>query len=311
LGKARRYPHAAGRYIEFCKATVDQCVAFNGLKVVIDCANGATYHVAPPVFEELGCQVQAMGVTPDGININHECGSTHPQALQQQVVESGADIGIALDGDGDRCLLVDAKGQIIDGDQILYILAKARHTAGTLQGGVAGTLMSNLGLERALGDLKIPFVRTAVGDRYILEYMAGKGWELGGEASGHILCRDKTTTGDGIIAALQVLQQMMVSGKTLEELAEGMDIYPQVMINVEIETKLGIQPLELIQSEVVKKALDEAEAELNSRGRIVLRPSGTEPLIRVMVEGESKEMIDRVAKAIADNVAQAARLGAP
>lgn len=311
LGKARRYPHAIGRYIEFCKATVDQRVAFNGLKVVIDCANGASYHVAPPVFEELGCQVEAMGISPDGVNINHECGSTHPEALQQQVVESGADIGIALDGDGDRCLLVDAKGQIVDGDQILYILAKARHAVGTLQGGVAGTLMSNLGLEKVLGRLEIPFARTAVGDRYILEYMTREGWQLGGEASGHILCLDKTTTGDGIIGALQVLQQMVVSGKGLEELVAGMDIYPQVMINVQIEKTPGIAPQELIQSDAVARAVEEAEAELGSCGRIVLRPSGTEPLIRVMVEGESKEIIDRIAKEIADNVTRSVTTGTP
>jgi phosphoglucosamine mutase len=300
LGKAKRYPDAAGRYIEFCKSTVPHRLNLDGLRIVLDCANGAAYQVAPAVFTELGARVIAIANTPDGININHECGTTHPEGLQKRVVAERADLGIAIDGDGDRLLMVDASGARVDGDQLLYIMAMARHAAGRLPG-VAGTLMTNLGLEQALAARKIPFRRANVGDRYVMAQLTQMGWELGGETSGHIICLDKSTTGDAIIAALEVLAIMRQSGKSLAELTAGMQVFPQTMINVRMSKRFDLKA-----SAPVQKALSEVEKELAANGRVVLRPSGTEPVVRVMIEGRDPVLVQRLGQQLADTVKRAA-----
>lgn len=299
LGKARRVDDAHGRYIEFCKSTIPSRMAFDGLTIVVDCAHGATYHIAPAVLEELGARVIAIGDEPNGLNINAGVGSTHPEALQAAVREHGADLGIGLDGDGDRVLLVDEDGELVDGDEILYIIARSRQANGGLAGAVVGTLMSNLGLELALAELGIGFERTQVGDRYILERLAAQHWDLGGEPSGHIICRDRTTTGDGIVSALQVLAEMHVTGKSLKQLREGMTKFPQTLVNV----RLGnAAPADIMAAVPVAGAVTEVERTLGDQGRVLLRPSGTEPLIRVMVEGRDGGQVADLANRIADVV---------
>ena len=300
LGRAYRVDDARGRYIEFCKGTIDRGVHFRDLKLVIDCAHGATYAVAPGVFSELGADVTLMGADPDGTNINHECGSTHPETVARKVVEIGADAGIAFDGDGDRVIMVDANGDIVDGDEMLYVIAKTGLPKGRLTGGVVGTVMSNLGLERALETCGIPFERAAVGDRYVLELMRARGWQLGGETSGHLVCLALTTTGDGIVSALQVLVAMVESGRSLAELRNGMRKLPQAMINVRIENPGGIATNPLVDD-----AIRGIEARLNGRGRVVIRPSGTEPVVRVMVEGEDADEVNEQAASLAAVVEQA------
>ncbi len=301
LGKAKRYDDAPGRYIEFCKSTFPSRLNLKGMNLVVDCANGAAYYIAPMVFAELGANVTAIADEPDGFNINKDCGSTHPTLLQKAVVERGADLGIALDGDGDRVVMVDHNGQIVDGDQILYIIAMQRKRAGSLGGGVVGTLMSNLGLEQACANEGIPFLRAAVGDRYVMTQLAEHGWDLGGESSGHIICLDKTTTGDGIIAALQVLAAMQEQGMSLADLKCGMRRYPQVMVNVRMKTHFDVG-----NSQQVRSAIEAAESELAQHGRVLLRASGTEPVIRVMVEGEDAAKVAQLSQQLADTVRAAA-----
>jgi len=301
LGKARRIDDAAGRYVEFCKSTFPNALDLRGLKIVLDCAHGATYHVAPAVFHELGADVVAIGHQPDGLNINHECGSTHPGALQREVVRQGADLGIAFDGDGDRVVMVDSAGNLLDGDHLLYIIARHRHAAGKLGGGVVGTLMTNLALEQALAQQGIPFARARVGDRYVLELMNEKGWLLGGENSGHILCLDKHSSGDGIIAALQVLHAARKSGLSLQALAADLTLFPQVLVNVTVKQRIDLDGNAAIQNAVLA-----AESELNGSGRVLLRPSGTEPKVRVMVEGRERLQVEGLAQRIADIVRHAA-----
>ena len=300
LGKARRIDDAPGRYVEFCKSTFPNHLDLRGLKIVLDCAHGATYHVAPPVFHELGAEVIAIGNKPNGLNINLDAGSTHPQALQSAVVEHKADLGIAFDGDGDRVMMVDGKGTLLDGDQLLYIIASGLHSKGELQGGVVGTLMTNLAMEHALARQKIPFVRAKVGDRYVLEQLNKTGWRLGGENSGHILTLDKTTSGDAIIAALQVLHALKLSGKTLATLGAELVLYPQVLINVVTNKKLDLNHAD------IQTAVKAAETTLDGAGRVLLRASGTEPKIRVMVEGQDGELVQKLAEEIAEVVRKAA-----
>lgn len=302
LGKARRIDDAAGRYVEFCKSTFPNNMDLRGLKIVLDCAHGATYHVAPDVFHELGAEIVAIGNKPDGLNINEQVGSTHPQALQKAVVEHKADLGIAFDGDGDRVMMVDANGQLLDGDQLLYIIALGLYAKGKLKGGVAGTLMTNLALEHALQKHQIPFARAKVGDRYVLELLNEKNWKLGGENSGHILTLDKHTSGDAIISALQVLQALKQSGKTLAEMC--LPLFPQVLINVTYKTKANHAKLDLEMPQL-QNAVKSAETELNGAGRVLLRASGTEPKIRVMVEGQDAKLVQKLAEDIADVVRQA------
>ena len=293
LGKARRIGDATGRYIEFCKSTLPLGFNITGLKVVLDCANGATYSVAPRVFKELGASVVTLADAPDGFNINHNCGSTHMQALQETVRDHKADIGIAFDGDGDRVLFIDATGEIVDGDELLYIIAQHRYTNGGCDG-VVGTQMSNLGLELALKDLNIPFQRSKVGDRYVVEALKQNGWTLGGESSGHILCGELNTTGDGIVSALQVIRALLDSNKSLAELKAGMSKFPQTMINVGLPQKIDISA-----NSEINQAVAEAEHKLDGRGRVLLRSSGTEPVIRVMVEGEDSELVNNLVNQIA------------
>lgn len=304
LGKAKRYADAGGRYVEFCKSTFSPGTGLEDLRIVVDCANGAAYQVAPMVFAELGAEVIAIGADPDGFNINKDCGSTYPKYLQKAVVENQADIGIALDGDGDRVIMVDNNGQIVDGDQLLYIIARHRKNKLHLNGGVVGTLMSNLGLEQACQRANIPFVRVAVGDRYVMSRLIQERWELGGESSGHIICLDKTTTGDGIIAALQVLTALVESGQTLSELKSGMHRYPQVLVNVKTSQRIDID-----SSRTVQAAVTSVESELADKGRVLLRASGTEPVIRVMVEGEDESQVTRLSRQLADAVKEEASLG--
>ncbi|EMQ2848163.1 phosphoglucosamine mutase [Proteus mirabilis] len=297
LGRANRIVDAAGRYIEFCKGTFPNENNLNGLKVVVDCAHGATYHIAPNVFRELGAEVITIGCEPTGININDKCGATDVRMLQKRVLEEGADVGLAFDGDGDRIIMVDHKGLKVDGDQILYIIAREALRQGQLRGGAVGTLMSNMGLEIALKQLGIPFVRAKVGDRYVLEKLQEKGWRLGAENSGHIILLDKTTTGDGIVAGLQVLSAMVRNHMSLHDLCSGMKLLPQILVNVRFTG--NHDPL---QSTEVQQVAKEVEAELGGKGRVLLRKSGTEPLIRVMVEGENEEQVTAMANRIADAV---------
>lgn len=300
LGKVRRIEDARGRYIEFCKSTVPHRFSLKGMKIVVDCANGACYHIAPDVFEELGAEVIAISHQPDGVNINRDCGSTHPQGLQQRVLAAQADLGIAFDGDADRVLMVDDRGELVDGDQLLFILAMDRAERDVLDGGVVGTLMSNFGLELALKDREIPFVRAKVGDRYVMEALDNRGWHLGGEASGHIVCLDQTSTGDGIISALQVLAALQRRSVSLRDACAEMARVPQVLINVRGPNRGGFEA-----DAGVVRAVQDAEAQLAGRGRVLLRPSGTEPLVRVMVEGEDAALVQRLCDDIAGAVQSA------
>ena len=294
LGKANRIEDAAGRYIEFCKSTIPSVMNFRGMKLVVDCANGATYHIAPHVFDELGAEVIPIGVNPDGLNINEGVGSTSPELLQETVLATEADMGIGLDGDGDRVVMVDNQGELLDGDELLYIIARSRQENGGMHGPVVGTVMSNLGLEHALEGLGIGFERVSVGDRYILERLQQNQWVLGGEPSGHIICLDRTTTGDGIISALQVLAEVYQKGQSLRELCANVEKYPQELVNVRIT-----EDCDVMGSDTLKQAVKEVESELKDEGRVLLRPSGTEPLIRVMVEGRNKDQVVRLADQLA------------
>lgn len=304
LGRARRIEDAAGRYIEFCKGTFPRALSLKGIKIVVDCSHGATYHVAPHVFRELGAEVIPLANRPDGLNINQNCGSTHPAHLQRVVVEERADVGVALDGDGDRCILVDRRGELVDGDDILYIIARARQVEGALRGPVVGTVMSNLGLEQALRASGIDFERTKVGDRYVLERLYECNGVLGGEPSGHVVCLDRTTTGDGIVTALQVLLMMAESEKPLDALTGDVRKCPQVLVNVEIPQRVD----GLLTKDTVRNVVEEVEALLGHEGRVLLRPSGTEPLIRVMVEGPDEARVGEYAHYLADHVKRASEL---
>lgn len=302
LGKAHRVVDAVGRYIEACKASIPIGVRFNGLKVVLDCSNGATYDIAPKVFAELGAKVVTIGDEPDGLNINLDCGSTHPERLVTRVKVERADLGIAFDGDGDRVMMVDHQGGIVDGDELLYIIARSRLSEGENIGGVVGTLMSNLGMELAVKELGLEFARSQVGDRYVLETLSQNGWTIGGESSGHIICLDRTTTGDGIVSALQVLAYLAKEKMSLHEARSGMKKFPQIMINVTLSG--NSDPM---KSVAVQQSVAQAEAKLAGRGRVLLRASGTEPLIRVMVEGEDDLLVTQLANDIAAQVEQAAQ----
>jgi phosphoglucosamine mutase len=304
LGKAKRIDDAVGRYIEFCKSTFPADMNLRNLKVVVDSAHGATYHIARHVFHELGADVVAIGAQPDGKNINDGYGATSPKNLQQAVKEHQADVGLALDGDGDRVVMADAEGRLYDGDQLLYIIAKHRQALGTLHGGVAGTLMTNLGFEHAMQKLGIPFARASVGDRYVMELLQQRNWQLGGENSGHIICLDKHSTGDGIISALQVLCALRMKQQTLNQAAAELHMYPQVLINVKVTGKAA----ELMEKAQIKSEVAKVETMLEGRGRVLLRPSGTEPLLRVMVEGEDGVLVKQSAERIAEAVRNAAAI---
>jgi len=300
LGKARRLEDAAGRYIEFCKSTFSQDLTLRGLKIVVDAAHGAAYHIAPKVFHELGAEVLAIGCSPDGLNINHEVGATHPDALVRAVRANHADYGIALDGDADRLQMVDAAGRLYNGDELLYLLADDRLTRGDTVPGVVGTLMTNMAVEVALKDRGVQFVRAKVGDRYVLEELARHGWLLGGEGSGHLLALDRHTTGDGLISALQVLQACVRSGRTLPQLLEPVQLFPQVLLNVRLSPGQDWK-----SNALLAQATQAVETELAQGGRVLIRASGTEPLLRVMVEARDAEQANRCAQRLAD----AARAG--
>jgi phosphoglucosamine mutase len=298
IGKASRMDDAKGRYIEFCKSSIPFNANLRGMKIVVDCAHGATYHIAPAVFRELGADVVEIGTSPDGLNINKDVGAMYPENMRSVVLENEADIGIAFDGDGDRLIMMDSKGIVKDGDQLLYIIAKSKLADRRMSGGVVGTLMTNLGLEHALEKESIPFERANVGDRSVMEKLIAHGWYLGGEASGHIICLDKTTTGDGIIAALQVLNWLVTRELSLADACLGIDLYPQTLINVPVSDKVDLA-LPSIQ-----EAIRAAESELAGSGRVLLRASGTEPLIRVMVEGQDDSLVDRLANELATSVSE-------
>lgn len=297
LGKVQRLKDATGRYIEFCKSTFPYHLDLRGLKIVIDCANGATYHIAGHVMHELGADVITIGVQPNGLNINLECGATHCSTLQKAVKQHHADLGIAFDGDGDRVMMADKQGRLYDGDELIYIIAKHRRQKKILTGGVVGTLMTNLAIENHFKKLDIPFLRTNVGDRYVWELLHEKGWHLGGENSGHIICMDKHTTGDGIISALQVLYALRDTQKTLAQFMRDVSLYPQRLINVKVPKSFNF-----ITHQAIKMVQEKAEIDLNGKGRVLIRASGTEPLIRVMVEGESKHKVNYWAEHIAEAV---------
>ncbi|MDS4020723.1 MAG: phosphoglucosamine mutase [Candidatus Competibacter sp.] len=299
LGKAERIVDAAGRYIEFCKSTIPAHTSLAGLKIVVDCAHGATYHVAPSVFGELGATVIPIGVSPDGLNINLDCGSTRPAILRETVREQGADLGIAFDGDGDRVIMVDHRGEILDGDELLFIIARDRLRTGSRFNAVVGTLMTNLGLEIALRALGLELHRAKVGDRYVMERLLAENLILGGENSGHIICLDRTTTGDGIISALQVLAAMLQAGKSLHDLKAGMTKYPQILINVSVAGAVDLHRAPILE------AIRTVESQLGDHGRVLLRPSGTEPVVRVMVEGADAETVERHARDLAGVVRDA------
>lgn len=297
LGKATRIDDAPGRYIEFCKSTIPSLTRLTGLKIVVDCAHGATYHIAPNVFTELGADVIGMSDKPDGFNINRGCGSTDPEAMRQMVLQTNADIGISLDGDGDRVILADSQGRLVNGDHILYIIARDRQQRGLLHGGVVGTLMSNFGLEKAIRAMGVDFIRAQVGDRYVLETLKEKDWKIGGEPSGHLVCLDKTTTGDGIIAALQVLAIMVKQDKALSDLTQNISLLPQSMVNLKTD-----HALQLAQDTRVCKAVQALDDVLKNEGRVVLRPSGTEPMLRVMVEGTDSHQVQTYAEALSKEI---------
>ena len=299
LGKARRLNDAAGRYIEFCKSTFPNNLDLRGLKLVVDCAHGAAYHVATHVFHELGAEVISIGVQPDGININRDCGATHPQALAKAVKAHRAHLGVAFDGDGDRLAMADQDGKLYDGDQLLFVIAQFRRKHKLLKGGVVGTLMTNLGMEQALAGIGIAFTRAAVGDRYVLEKLVEKDWQLGGENSGHIICLDKHTTGDGIVSALQVLHALRAEGQGLAQLCNGVRLYPQVLVNV--KTRKGF---DFKADDKIRDALKATQIRLGNKGRVLLRASGTEPVIRVMVEGEGHVFISELAESLAHTIRQ-------
>ncbi len=303
FGKAMRIDDAAGRYIEFCKGTFPSELSLSGLKIVVDCAHGATYHIAPNVLSELGAEVISIGSAPNGTNINNKVGATSMRACVDAVLEHGADLGFALDGDGDRIMMVDHQGNVIDGDQILFIIARDALKAGRLQGGVVGTLMSNLGLEMAMSQLGIPFKRSNVGDRYVMELLQENNWQIGGEGSGHILNLGATSTGDGIVAGLQVITAMLRNNMSLHELASGMKKYPQTLINV----RYGENNVDYLQHDAVLDAVQTAEATMGETGRVLLRKSGTEPLIRVMVEAEDTDIAQSMAQNIANVVAEVSK----
>ena len=300
LGKAQRIDDARGRYVEFCKNTFPNELDLRGLKIALDCAHGAAYMVAPKVFHELGAELVLVGVEPNGLNINDKVGATSPQSIRDAVLKSGADLGIALDGDGDRIIMVDGKGGIYDGDKLLYVIAKAAVVQGNANG-VVGTLMSNLGFEHAVARLGLPFARAKVGDRYVLEMMHANGWKLGGENSGHIICLDRHSTGDGIIAGLQVLAALCQQNSTLDEMCADLVFYPQKLVNVPIKPGFAWS-----DNDSIKAAVDAATQELADTGRVLLRPSGTEPLLRVMVEGSDGEQVERLAHGLAEVVKAAA-----
>ncbi|MBS0358860.1 MAG: phosphoglucosamine mutase [Proteobacteria bacterium] len=302
LGKASRVDDAPGRYIEFCKSTIPSSTRLTHMKIIVDCANGATYHIAPNVLRELGADVMELSVEPDGFNINKHCGSTDPEVLRRLVIAEKADLGIALDGDGDRVIMIDHHGEILDGDQLLFIIANHLLNTNQLHGGVVGTVMTNLGLELAFKKLGIPFTRAKVGDRYVLDMLYQQGWHLGGESSGHIICLDKITTGDGIVSALQVLHSMCDSGKSLHELKQGFQKFPQTMINVAVSNHEKV-----LNSKSVQQAIQSVEQKLNGTGRVLLRPSGTEPVIRVMVEGEDAKQVSDFAHQLAEAVEASVR----
>ena len=297
IGKAYRVKDAAGRYIEFCKSTVSYGLSLRGLKIVVDCANGATYHVAPQVFEELGAEVVTLGVKPDGLNINDGIGATDPAALRKAVLDSAADLGVAFDGDGDRVVMVDGDGEILDGDDLVFIIAEHRRSCGQLNGAVVGTVMSNFGLEDALRSRGVELIRAKVGDRHVLKTMLEQDCTVGGETSGHIICLDRVTTGDGIVSALQVLCASVEGNTPLKELRRGVTKYPQVLINVP-----SANPNALAERTEIKQAVKETARELGNSGRVLLRPSGTEPLIRVMVEGSDAAKVNELANALAGRV---------
>ncbi len=297
IGKASRMEDAKGRYIEFCKRSFSFNQSLRGMKLVVDCANGATYHIAPAVFRELGAEVIEAGTSPNGLNINEDSGALHPESMRALVLENEADLGIAFDGDGDRVMMMDASGDVKNGDQLLYIITKSKLANGRLTGGVVGTQMTNLGFEHAMAELGIPFERAAVGDRYVMEKLLERRWFLGGESSGHIICLDKTTTGDGIVAALQVIDWLVHEGLTLAEACEGLASYPQTMINVPLPTRMNLADAPAIQDAVAA-----AEDRLGDDGRVLLRPSGTEPLIRVMVEGRDPAAVEKTAAGLAEVV---------
>ena len=301
LGKASRIADAAGRYIEYCKSTFPDEISLKGLKIVIDCAHGATYNIAPGVFSELGADVTLMGAEPDGYNINEGVGSTEPEALQQRVMEEGADLGVAFDGDGDRLQMVNREGQLLTGDDVLYILAMHRLATGGSDSGVVGTLMTNMGLELALEQSGLRLARAKVGDRYVKELMVAEGWSLGGESSGHIICGNLSTTGDGVIAALQVLAAVVASGRSLSQLTSGFTPLSQVLVNVRIK-----KGFDIAAHQAINDACERVEQALIGRGRLLLRPSGTEPVIRVMVEGDETVAIDSLANEVAEAIRQAA-----
>ena len=300
LGKAMRMNDAPRRYIEFCKSRIHPDIAFKGMDIVVDCAHGAAYNIAPRVFEELGANLLGLGIKPDGLNINAGCGATRPELLRDTVLEHKSDLGIALDGDGDRLIMVDARGAVVDGDEILYIIARAKKAA--LNGGVVGTLMSNLGLEQAIRSLGLDFFRAQVGDRYVLEMLMDKGLKLGGESSGHIINLHLTSTGDGIISALQVLEIMAMNGQPLHELKQGMTKYPQKLVNLRLKGSVR-----LAEFPELDRAVHAAEKKLGASGRVLLRPSGTEPLLRVMVEGADDAQVESVTEALVRRVEQALR----
>lgn len=297
LGKAVRVQDAPGRYIEFCKSTVSSDVVLNGLRIVVDCANGAAYHIAGNVFRELGADVVEVGVEPNGLNINLDCGAMHPEKLREHVLREKADLGIALDGDGDRVLMIDHEGNILDGDELLYIIVKHRQEIGTLKGGVVGTVMSNLGFEHAMRESDVDFTRVPVGDRHIIAELVKRKWNLGGEPSGHIICFESTTTGDGIITALQVLSAICHKQQTLAEIKKGFQKFPQVLVNVKV--KNTSDPVEIAR---IQKEILQVESELGKTGRVLLRKSGTEQLVRVMVEGEDEKRVTKLANQLAEVV---------
>lgn len=299
LGKAARIEDARGRYIEFCKHSIPTGLNLKGLKIVLDCANGATYQIAPRVFQELGADVTVLGAQPDGFNINEQCGSTHMIRLADRVKTDGADLGIAFDGDGDRVQMVDGAGEYVDGDELLYVIASARKRVRKLHGAVVGTVMSNIGVERAFEKLEIPFRRAPVGDRHVLQMLKENGWTLGGESSGHIICLDQTTTGDGVVSALQVLRAVVESNRTLADLRSEVSKYPQLMINVPVTGKVDLDA-----SARIKDSVASAEKALGKEGRVILRPSGTEPVVRVTIEGPDHDRVRSLSQELAATVAE-------